>query len=327
MISVRNIISAVAVCLCTALSVCAQNSSVLFVNYPQDARSFAMGATSMGLNPGLSTVVTNPASIALWGSPIGAEVSYMAINPTDIRNDVNFTVASSFGDRFGVSLFGRYSQGNMLDNQTDDYGNMYYMRESGYLAGVGLSVKIIEGLSLGINAKYIRLNKYSDEFLQARPDLCNANAFAADLSVMYTNSGWIGSVGVSNIGSKVINSTDENASGVNLPATVRLGFGYGHKWGKHSLQASAQGDYYIFDQGKYSFGAGAEYGFNDIVFVRTGYNQSTKADTPLAHFYSVGAGVAYKGFTLDLAYMLPLTEVVSGISMANTFMVSLGWRF
>ena len=86
---------------------------------------------------------------------------------------------------------------------------------------------------------------------------------------------------------------------------------------KSRFDFAAQIDYFL--SSGFRMGLGGEYTFNEIVSARLGYNYGGKSVLP--SFVSLGAGVKYSGFKLDLTYLL-LSETVGG-----TFMVGLGYAF
>ena len=322
------IMTAVAAC---GLSMQAGAQDLESLNYPATTRSLAMGGTEMASKADGTTIMANPAAMALMNNRLLVQANYMGIRPdSQMRNFGNAAAAFSFGrHRFAVSVYGQYSSGTR-HIESDIMGNpLGYFTPYEYTVGAGFAARIIKGLAIGVNAKMISAVRMSDRWLASYPDYANAYAFAADLSVAYTILGIRASASINNIGTPVKYSRYEGNKGNNLPTAVRLGIGYGNKWGKHSFDAGIQGDYLIFAD-EYYGGVGAEYGFDDLVFVRGGYHHNGNSVNTLPQYASVGLGFHFTtiiDINIDAAYMIPVGNSEALNNFKNTFMVSLGFVF
>jgi hypothetical protein len=68
---------------------------------------------------------------------------------------------------------------------------------------------------------------------------------------------------------------------------------------------------------------GAEYGYNDLFFVRAGYFYEHKLKGN-RQFLTLGAGLKFKVFTLDVSYLTPFTQ---NHPLQNTLRFTLGFDF
>ena len=322
--NLRHILLSAAFC---TLAITAANAQDLeSLNRPANARSMSMGGTDMASGAYGTTIMVNPAAMALADETFSIQGNYMGISPSSkLQNHFNLAAFYSF-DRFAVSVYGQGSLGTSR-MESDLSGNaLGFFTPYDYTVGAGFAAEIVDGLAIGLNAKMINSTRMSGRWLATAPDYKNAYAFAADFSIMYTVQGFRVAAGIDNIGTKVKYSNREGYEGSDLPTAVRLGLGYGKEWEKHSLDASVQADYLIFHS-EICAGAGVEYGFNDMLFVRGGYHFSHAALNSLPQYASVGLGVKFFGITVDAAYMMPFgTGSVVG-ALKDTFIVSLGWAF
>lgn len=302
--------------LAASLTVSAQTAG--FLNFPDDARALGMGGTAMGLDAEAGTVMTNPAAMPLSGYKFSAGIGYLNWQPAGSANS-QFSAAAfaTFGERFSVSVYGKYLTKPTYDI-LDNSGNLLLggFRPTEFLAGAGFAFRIIDNLSVGVNAKFIGSSLSSPEYVEGYR---NGTAFAADVTASYRISSFLVSAGVTGLGTDMQYSTSAEAAGYRLPAAARIGAGYGASFGDYSVKASAEFDYYLFHSGM-GAGIGAEVGYLNTGFLRAGYHYAT-AVTP--SYASVGAGAAFYGISLNAAYLIPTGSEL----MKNTFQVSLNWSF
>lgn len=312
-------ISIMAAALLFSAALNAQTGVVM--NMPDDPASMAMGGTVAASETNAFTVGVNPAGMVLTEKKMAVGVNYMMWSPSEMKaNYVGLSGFYKIGDRLGVSLNGKYMMFPSY-NMTDGNGN-FIGPKSPYdmTIGVGVAYRIIDGLAAGVNLRYFGSSIATSAYDANYKD---ASAFSADVSLMYTIKGFRVTLAANNLGTKVKYGTSEVFSTNDLPAYARLGFGYAHTFAeKHALSAGVEYDYAIYDSGS-AVGAGIEYGFNDMVFVRGGYHYGDNKAVSIPSYASVGLGVKFFGVSLNAAYLIP-----SGNSLLkNTFNVSLGWEF
>ncbi len=100
---------------------------------------------------------------------------------------------------------------------------------------------------------------------------------------------------------------------------AKLGVGYTRAFDKHALSATAETD--ILFAGAVMAGAGIEYSFRDLLFVRGGYHYGAPHKAVVPSYGSAGLGVKFFGISLDAAYLFG-SEILK-----NSFCVSLGYEF
>lgn len=181
-------------------------------------------------------------------------------------------------------------------------------------ANFGIGVKIVNGFSIGVNAKYAR---------QALAQGASSNVFAADVMLACKVKGFRATAGVASLGTPVKSAAGEK---FNLPSSAKLTFGYDDiiAGGLH-LAAYADGDYYFFNN-TWSVAGGAAIGYKDIVNVRGGYRYSGdngKLGIPcvMPSYASVGLGCGFRGVSLNAAYIFA-SKVIN-----NSFVVGLTYSF
>ena len=71
---------------------------------------------------------------------------------------------------------------------------------------------------------------------------------------------------------------------------------------------------------------GAEYWWNNLVSVRLGYFHESM-DKGARQYMTIGAGIRYNIFGLDLSYLIPTTQVSGSNPLKNTLRFSLLFQF
>jgi hypothetical protein len=284
--------------------------SVQFLNVNPDPRGLSMGGASLALDANAYASFNNTASVALSENKFGISAGYMMWQPTTMKNNLlSIAGYGKIGNRFGISAQGRYFS----------YPSQLYYDENGNEIGnyapkdisidLGFSFKIVSNLSMGINARFIN---------SAIGSSASGNAFSADIFLMYKIKKLNIALAATNIGTKI--SYLENSS-YNIPAMGRLGLSYDFSLSeKHSLLLSAEGDYLLY-QKAFEAGAGLEYSFNNLLFVRAGYHYGDKTKS-IPSYTSLGIGVKVVGITINATYLLSKKS-----NLKNTMSFSLGYEF
>lgn len=275
----------------------------------KDPVASAMAGTSLaGTSNVAFSAFGNAASTVFFDKKMDLTASYLSWMPSASNKSMgmNLGAALKLGRRVGLSLAGNYNMGSAYEI-VDDYGNRNgSFKTSSMNFGLGFGVKIIDCLGIGANVRYMSESLAADY---------KPWAVAADAYLMFRMKGFAATAGVSQLGSKVKDSAGKEFA---LPASARLGLGYSNTFGsKHFVEALLDADYFF--SGAFSAAAGAQYGFNDMVFVRAGYRYGAK--TAIPSYASVGLGVKFFGVKLDFAYLL------GNDALKNSFCVGLGYRF
>lgn len=271
----------------------------------QDGSSVAMpflaidrsGVTSAMGGARITDPMYNPAAIPFSGS--NAQLSYQLWSPGVAKaNHINALSGVKLGSRLGLSVHGAFQSGQAytLYDGVGKAGSSFTPTD--LLIGLGAGFSFTSFLSAGVN-----LNFASQKLAPGT----SYNAFAADIFLLFKKDGLKASAGVANIGSKV--------NGYSIPSSARLGASYCLPFG---LGFAADFDYYF--AGGLAIGAGAQYGWNDMVFVRAGYHFEN-GKSPLPSYASLGLGAKFYGVHLDVSYLL------ASEALANTLTVGLGYAF
>lgn len=249
----------------------------------------------------------NAAAIPFAGNRFGVGLAYSRTGQDMASSSLNAGAGLRIGKRLGLSLAGNYNFGSEYEI-IDEYGNRGgHFKTSSMLYSLGLGVKIIDMLSIGVNLKYA-MEKLGPED--------NKGAFASDIYLMFMRKGLGVAVGACNVGTRV---RDAAGMSFSLPSSARAGVSYSHVFGKnHLLDANLDADFYF--SGKTSAAAGLQYGFHDMIFVRGGYRFSSQA-APVPSYASVGLGVKFWGVHIDASYLF------ASKTLKNSFSLSLGYRF
>ena len=208
-------------------------------------------------------------------------------------------VSARFG-HLGVSLAGAYQAGVPEGDfaPSDD------------LVGLGFAYGIGKYLSVGVNLRYAG---------QTLAPGAKVNGFSADLSVAgKLPAGFTVIGGISTLGTRVKGSQEDME--FVQPAYIFLGAGWNGRFGKSALELDLDGEYDV--AGKLSGALGAEYAYNQLLFVRAGYRLSA-ANAVIPSHLALGLGVQFAGFRIEAAWM----GAASYAPKNNTLTFGLGYRF
>jgi len=277
----------------------AQESPALpFLRTDRSAITSAMGGAD-ALSP-----LNNPAAIPFRGSDVA--VTYQNWAPGAVRStNLNLLGGIRAGKRVGIHFLAAYQQGKEY-TQYETTGNARNPFEpSDLLVGAGLGFAFTDFLSFGLNVKFAQSTLAPETGI---------NAIAGDAFVMFSRKGFNATVGVASLGTPV--KSGDTSFG--LPTSAKVGVGYDAKFGTSAVQVEADAD--VFFTGGVGAALGAQYGWNDMVFVRAGFHLGT-GHSPLPTYASVGLGGKFLGIHIDVSYLL------ANKALGNTLCVGLGYAF
>jgi hypothetical protein len=270
-----------------------------------------------------------------------------------------------FNDRNAMGAGLRYFSVGSLDFVTDQATKLNTANPTEWAIDFSYSRLLGENFSLSLTGRYIR-SDLSGGFSDERHVRINAaGAVAADIGMYYHKPVFLGNresrvnvgVSITNIGSKMNYSlTADEGRSYFLPTTLRVGaawvtdlnylnnIAFNVELSKYlvpSPEASGnipnvgifQGMLESFydapggfseEMQEIMFGFGAEYTYARQFMARTGYYHDTKS--PNRRYITLGAGLRYQMFTLDLAYLIPMFAGFSN-PLANTIRISLSVHF
>lgn len=248
---------------------------------------------------------TNSALIPFTARKLSAGLSY-ELWQADKTNYINAGFSYNIKDRFGVAFGVSYGMGKAYDVYGDNGFQQGTFTPSNFQINLGGSYRFLSFMSVGLNIRVAG---------QTLTSAVRSNTFAGDLMVMGQFSDFRCALGVVNTGTPV---RDNAGVEFNIASSAKLDLGYSkHLAEKHGIGAYLDADYYFY--GAFGAALGAQYAFNDMLFVRAGYRLGSKAVIP--SYASLGLGFKFKGFHIDAAYLL------ANDVLANTICVGLGYEF
>ncbi len=164
--------------------------------------------------------------------------------------------------------------------------------------GLGFSYKVLDGLSVGLNARYFAMSAAS-----------KASAFGVDINAAYSLEKINLGLAVCNLGSSYSFGTTKTS----LPMFAKVTATYELI---DALNIHGEIDYVI--KGGLMAGIGAEYTIIDMISVRAGYHYGDKA---IPSYASAGLGFKIAGININAAYLL------GSKTLANTIAVGIGYSF
>lgn len=281
----------------SVFSMSAQTAS--FLNVPDDAKDLGMGGVSF----------VRDAECVLDDTSLNADVSYFRWSPKGVAtNLIDVDVNYSFG-KVGIIAEARmngYASYPMFDGMGNGTGEY---KPSEMMAGIGAAYAITDGLAVSVLAKYVGSNLAPE---------AKANAFCADVNLLYRNKDLTVGLLAANLGS----SLDFGTAKVALPMAVKAGAAYDLGLGENfDLQLGLDAGY-MTQSGHNAVvaSAGADFKMFDIASVRAGYHfSSNNAFDP--SYISAGLGVDVSVISISAAYLFGPSP------MSGTLCAAIGIRF
>lgn len=312
--AIREILLSAAAALALPANVWGQN--VLESKYAMPESCISGDPVSMGTGyAGLASVSSsyawasfrNPSVLPFGEDRASAAVSWLRYSPSESKSD-SFTGAFSLKivPRVGVSAGvsrRTWESYEMVTGTGRNYGSFTpeYLQ-----ANIGVGAAVTDYLSVGVNARMMRMSAESDE---------STTAFAGDVFVMLRTSVIDVSAGVSDIGGDI---EDAGGAKFHLPTSLSAGASREFGLGLVTLRGSADGDCFI--HGGYAVRGGVECGILGRYFVRCGGGWADDK-APVTSTFACGAGVKLWGIALDAAY------VTSPSSVSGTFCIGASYHF
>jgi hypothetical protein len=304
---------------------------------PVGPRGIAMGEANAATSYGLESLFWNPAGVAKMNNSsqlIFSHMSYIA----DIGVEYG-AVAANF-EGFGALALSikALSVGDIPVTTTQNPdGTGATFSPQMIVAGLSYSRQLTDNISVGLTSNFISETMGN----------VSANGVAFDVGVIYDNladlPGFSLGVVLKNIGPQMTyNGTgllvlasdvsdlkrppayySVNAAPFELPSNFQLALGY--KWAfdeSDGLQFSGiyQNNNFSGDEAK----LGAEYGYNNMFFVRAGYQLAVQESDDYIYGFTAGAGINYniEGFSIKIDYAYRYAEYFDG---SNIFALTLGF--
>ena len=286
---------------------------------PVGARGLAIGGSYMTFAQGVDAMYYNPSGLSLMSNSVEALISSMNyIADISVMNGALGVKAGDFGV-IGFSI--RSLSFGDIPVTTVDFpdGNGAHYSPTYITFGGTYAKALTDRIAVGFTATVI-----SEKILDA-----SASGVCFDFGIQYHNLAVQGlnlAVTVKNIGPNITyggsgllvqaaaagalrpaTTYGVNAAPFELPSLMEIGLSYTRKFDeKNSLNIGGlfRNNNYLDDE----YNLGAEYAFNDLLFLRGGYTFSPQADkdptgaNSYIYDYTVGAGVHYPVGDVDLSF-------------------------
>ncbi len=333
------------------------STAVPFLTIAPDARSAGMGDVGTATSPDAASLYWNPAKLAFIEHDFGGSISYTPWL-RELVNDMSLSYLSMFShireeDAVGLSL--RYF--DLGDIQfTDEQGNNLQLFNPREFSINGVYSRVLsQKISVALGLRYIHSNLTGD-FNSTNGNASKpGNTAAADLGFYYKNQYSIsgmpsrfafGAV-LQNLGPKI--SYSNNNQSYFIPTTLRIGGSLASDLDVYNslginLDISKllvppfsdpsedisvlEGIGQSFSEGTIQdlmIGGGLEYNYNDLFFARGGYYYESP-ENGARQYLTVGVGIAYQVFGLEIAYLIPTTGAQNH-PLNNTLRFTLALNF
>lgn len=285
------------------------SQSVSFLNTPSDARTAAMGNAGYMISSPFSVQYNSISVMADNDVATGVGASLLFWQPQAI--DATLVNVAGYHRFNKLGIMAGYRSNKMSDiEKTDVNGNILgTYAPSEYALDLGVGYNVSDNISLGVALHHIssRLDQES-----------SSSALASDISILYHRERLRVGIGVANLGSKI----DYGYADYSLPTRVKSGITYRLlSGGDHSLYSAADLYYQLVDNYEgIAGGLGMEYGYRDMLFLRTGYHY--ESENVGASYATVGLGAKFSKISLDLAYLAAQEDN----PILQTFLISLKWE-
>jgi hypothetical protein len=248
-----------------------------------------------------------------------------------------------------------FSLGNITFS--DEYGTQYLdTKPSEFSFDAGYSILLTQNLSLGVTLRYINSRLVQGALLNSSTNFRAGNTLAGDISMFYKQNengqGFHAGLLMSNLGGK-INYSNENTRKYFIPANLGLGFGYLSKFDSDNslefgidvnrllvpaypdLSTGGTDDQYFnqsvvsswFNSFSKQYGpplgetlkasVGAEYNYNNIFYLRTGYTYESQVSSN-GQYFTLGTSFQYLQSKFNISYLVPSGGGLSRNPLSNT---------
>jgi hypothetical protein len=306
---VRMLSFALGFVLCAGVASAQGSEALPFMRIVRDPVSAGMGFTGVASSSRIAySSFVNSAMIPFSQLKGDVGASFQGWAPGGVKStNVAFGTAFRLGDNLGLSAGGAYQIGEKYEMFDDSGFQTGTGKPSDVLVNVGAGYRILDFLSVGVNARFASEKLSPDD---------SYSAFGADVFVALALDGVRISAGVSSVGSSISSASGGSFS---IPASATLGADYSKCFADvHGVELALDADYFF--SGAFTAALGAQYSYDDMIFARAGYHLGSESAV-LPSFMTLGVGVKFAGFSANFAYLL------GDESISNTLTVGIGYSF
>lgn len=322
-------------------------TAVPFLRISPDARASGMANMGIATAPDANASWYNSSKTIFAQDKAGIAVNYNPWMKNVTQNMYLATLSGYYKLDESQALTAGLRYFNMGDIQMIDYnGNSLQTARPHELSfDLGYARKLADKLSLGVALRYIYSNLATGSLngVQYKP----GNAIAGDISMYYNGlnkagQGWALGLALSNLGTK-IGYTDNSTQKSYIPANAGIGAEYtavidqdskitfGAEFNKLLVPAAPDSagmqDYYqqsVVSSWFKSFGnhnaqvsVGAEYNYDNTLFVRAGY-YNEDANQGGRKYFTAGLGITYSNVGVNVSYVIPTGSSINPNPLSNT---------
>lgn len=336
-------------------------TAVPFLRISPDARAGGMGDAGLATSPDASSIFWNLSKIPFAKSNNAASITYTPWLRDLQVNDVFLATLSGYhklDDQQAISASLRYFSLGKIQFTDINGQDLFQGNPREFAIDAGYSRKLSDRSGLGVALRYINSNLVNGSI--NGQGFKPGNAVAGDISFYYdgtseAGNGWTFGAAATNLGSKISytsNAQEKDYIPANLgvgtaytkqideinkitfaldlnkllvptppdtPATSTQIAAYRNKSVASSwISSLGDGD----DFKEITFSLGAEYTYNDQFTLRAGYFYEDKTKGNRKYF-TLGAGLKYNVFGLNLSYLVPSGNGVNRNPLSNTLRFSL----
>jgi Type IX secretion system protein PorV len=337
-------------------------TAVPFLRISPDARAGGMGDAGLATSPDASSIFWNLAKIPFAKTKSAAGFTYTPWLRDLSVNDVFLGTVSGYhqlDEQQAISASLRYFSLGKITFTDINGTELFQGNPREFAFDAGYSRKLSDKIGLGVALRYIHSNLVGNAPISGQ-SYKPGNAVAGDISFYYNGlseagSGWSFGAAATNLGSKISYTSDAQTKDF-IPANLGVGTAYTKQIDETnkitftvdlnkllvptppdsgaslidvnnyrnksvaSSWVSSLGDGEDFKEITYSLGA--EYTYNEQFTLRAGYFYEDKTKGNRKYF-TVGAGLKYNVFGLNLSYLVPSGAGVNRNPLSNTLRFSL----
>lgn len=280
-----------------------------FMRIDRDPATAAMGGAGTASTESIAySAFKNTSVIPFSQKTFDIAASFQNWAPDAAKTtNVNFGFGAKAGKNFGFALGFATQSGQKYDVMSETGSVTGDFTPKDFVINGGFGVAFTEKIGMGLTARYA-----SQKIAKG----VSFNTVAFDALLYFKPAPEFGlTAGVASIGGKI---KDESGKSFDIPSSVHAAGDYTTSFEKNSFKAVLDLDYYL--SGNVNAALGAQYGYNDLLFVRAGYHIGGK-EAVLPTFATVGAGIKFYGVNIDVAYL------TANDYLGNTITIGIGYSF
>ena len=326
-----------------------------FLRLNPDARSGGLGDIGTSTYPDVYSQGTNSAKYAFIENDQGVAITYTPwLN--NIVNDVyflNLFYYNKLDERSAIGASVNYFTYGEIERISDINAPIGSINPNNFSVDASYSLKLSERFSMSVTGRYVRSDLLDRKI---NPNIKTGNTFGVDISGYYESSikklqdfdqQWCFGFLIKNIGPKVdygsLSKEQFQPTSLRIGASHKFGFHKGNSLttyfeidkllvptpteGTPSDKDAISGIFSSFGDApdgfseelrEIQFALGLEYAFKKLLALRSGYHYENN-NKGGRQFFTLGVGIEYNRFGLDVAYLIPSSNIKHPLDNALRF--------